>query len=47
MRTFMFLVSSSSCLLQYIEARCEVENEYVVGARCSNYIWVINNFIAH
>ena len=35
---------------QSIEARCKVENEDVVGAAptgdASNYIWVINNFIA-
>ena len=40
----------------YIEAKCWVENEDVVGAapvwnsadrRCSNYIWVINNSIAY
>ena len=37
---------------QTIEARCSDENEDVVGAaptadrQCSNYIWMINNFIA-
>ena len=35
-----------------IEARYQVKNEDVVGAaptgeRCSNYIWVINKFIAY
>ena len=28
----MFPVSSRSCFVQYIEARCKVENEDVVGA---------------
>ena len=40
----------SSIALKSIEARCQVESEDVVGACtnrcCSNYIWVINNFIA-
>ena len=39
--------------MQYIEAKCYVENEDVVGVAqtgdtpTSNYIWVINNFIAY
>ena len=33
---------------QYIEARCQVENVYVVADRwCSNYIWVISNLFAY
>ena len=31
-KTLVFLVSASGWLVQYIEAKCSVENEDVVGA---------------
>ena len=41
----------SDCLApvfaESLEARCQVENEDVACRRCSNYIWVIENFIAY
>ena len=51
LKTWMFLVSSSSCLcpvywchLSSWEWRCSWSS---ADRRCSNYIWVINNLIAH
>ena len=50
-KTYMFLVSSCSCLRSIHwsqvlswEWRCSWSS---ADRRCSNYIWVINNFIAH
>ena len=46
----MIPISSCSCVFaQSIEAKCYVGNEDVVGAvpTGSNYIWVINKFIAY
>ena len=51
LKTHMFLVSSSSCLCPIYwsqvlswEWRCSWSS---ADRRCSNYIWVINNLIAH
>ena len=47
-----FLDCLVAVFAETLEARCQVENEDVVSwssadRRCSNYIWVIDNFIAY
>ena len=46
-----FLPHLAVVFVHCIEARCYVENEHVVGSsaerQCSNYFWVLNNFVAY